>query len=390
MTRARDEGGAHIAARRLLVLAGALAGFWLVSWWLSGHAQAAPRPPAPVGEVVTGVLEGQPSGGAIQAPNGDRSGVAGVVAPVAGAVSQSVRAVAPVSQVVRSAAPVVEPVSQVVRAAAPVVEPVSQAVRSAVPVVEPVSRIVGTAVPITEPAVRAIAPVAEPASQVVRAAAPVVEPLTQVVRTAAPVLDPVLAATRAVVLPVVDSVGGLVEPVADVLSPVTQPVGDVLTPVVEPVVQPIVAPVAEAVDPPAADPAGEPPVRPVRPGRQAEIAPPHQESTPGAVHGTVRTPAQARTYDRPGPSVEPVAAKPRSGHHHTTVSQPVRNPRHSPNRTPEPRSPAPVDATCGTAPTIPAAFLTPGHGPRPTRSSVPPHEDFHPLWRACEPGTGPG
>jgi hypothetical protein len=386
VTRARDEGGAHIAARRLLVLAGALAGFWLVSWWLSGHAQAAPRPPAPVGEMVAGVLGGQP-------PNGDRPGAAGVVAPVAGAVSETVR----------SAAPVVEPISQGVRAVTPVVQPVSQVVRSAAPVVEPITRIVDTAVPIAEPVVRAIAPVAEPVSQVVRTAAPVVEPVsrvvrsvapvltpvTQVVRTAAPVLDPVLDATRTVVLPVVDSVGGLVEPVADVLSPVTQPVGDVLTPVVDPVVQPIVAPVAEAVDPPAVDPAGESPVRPVRPARPAEIAPPHQETTPGVVHGAARTPAQARTYDRPGPSVEPVAAKPRSGHH-TTVSQPVRNPRHSPNRIPEPRSPAPVDAACGTAPTIPAAFLTSGHGPRATRSSVPPHEDFRPLWRACEPGTGPG
>lgn len=357
MTRASTKGGATTAARRLLVLAGAVAGFWLVSWWVSAHAQAATHEVNPIGEVVAGVLGGQPPGGAAEAPSdGARSGV---VARVAGGVQ-------PVSRVVRSSARAVEPVSGVVHAAAPVV-------RAAVPIVEPV---VGSVAPVVEPvsqAVRAVEPVSRVVhtalEPVVRTVAPVLEPVTQVIRSAAPVLDPV----RTVVRPVGDSVGGLVEPVADLASPVTRPVGEI----VDPVVQPIVAPAAEG-----SNPAGE---LPVLPARQAKVVPPHQETSPNARQAAAQPTGQNRTYDRPSPATEPFAATPRPARH-PTASQPVR----TPGKAPAPRSPAPPDAACGATSTIPPAFLTPDPGPRVTRAVVRSYGDFVPLWRACEPSTGPG
>ncbi|MEV6647696.1 hypothetical protein [Amycolatopsis sp. NPDC051371] len=421
MARARDKGGATTAARRLLLVAGAVAGFWLVSWLVSGHAQAETREVNPLGEVVAGVVGGPPPGGMTRAlEDGAGAGVAGLVTPVPGVepVSQAVRAVVPVSQVARAAGPaveqdsrtvrstapavepvshaarstsraveplvgsvasIVEPVSQVVRTAAPVVEPVSQVVRAAAPVVEPVSQVVRAAVPVVEPVsqlARAAAPVLEPVSQVVRAAAPILEPVKQVVRILAPVLDPVLSGA---VLPVA---GAVVNPVADVLAPVTKPVGDTLTPVV----QPIVAPAGEGVETPAADPTGK------RPARHAKVASPQEETTPVTHQLASQLTAPDLAYTCP--ATEPAAAEPRpahsrpSGHstHHATKPQPA----HSPGKTPAPRSPAPEDAACGAAPTIPPAFLTAGHGPRATRAFTPSHGDFVPLWRACEPGTSPG
>jgi hypothetical protein len=423
VTRASNEAGATIAARRLLVLAGAVAGFWLVSWLVSGHAQAAARDVNPIGEVVAGVLGGQSSGGALSPgpESGTRSGGGGVPAGVVEPVSRAVRAavpdspvvraaapasdagagsvasaVEPVSHGVRAAAPVVEPISRVVRSAAPVVEPISQAVRAAAPAIEPVSRVVRAAAPaiepvprvvraaesVVEPVVRSVGPALEPISQVVRAVepvsrlvhtvvepvvrsvAPVLNPVTQVLRTAAPVLDPVLGAVRTVAVPVV-------EPVADLLTPVTRPV-------VDPVVQPIVAAEAEGGAPIA--PGRRTALPALTPARQAKAAPPHQETTPTAI-----TTALDRTYNRPSPGVEPVSAPVRATHH-TTVSQPAG----APGNAPSPQSPVPADAACGTAPTIPPAFLTTDLGPRVMRAFTRSQADFVPLWRACEPGTGPG
>jgi hypothetical protein len=272
--------------------------------------------------------------------------------------------VEPVSQVVRAAAPVVEPVSQVVRAAVPVVEPV---VRSVEPVLEPISQVV-----------HAAAPLVEPVSQMVEAVAPIIRPVVQtVVRSVAPVLDPVLAT----VSPVADSIGAAVEPVTDLLSPVTKPIGDTLTPVVEP----IVAPGNESAEPSTPDPSAEPPVLPAR---QAKAAPSHQETVPAALQTTARLTAPDRTYDRPSPTPGPIAAKPRQAHpaRQAAPAQPVR----TPGNAPMPQSPAPGDAACGPAPTIPPAFLTPDHGPRATHAFTPSDGDFVPLWRACEPGTSPG
>jgi hypothetical protein len=379
VARARDKGDATTAARRVLFLAGAVAGLWLVSWWLSGHAQAATREVNPIGEVVAGVLGGPPPGGAGQAPKDESRSAAGVVAPVAGGVepvSQVARGAAPVvepvSRTARSAAPVVEPVSQVVRAAAPVVEPVA---RSLEPVVEPVSQVVRAAAPVVEPVVRAVAPVA---GSVVRSVEPVLEPVSQVVD---PVLDPVLDT----VAPVTDSVGSTVEPITDVLAPVTEPIGDTLAPVVEP----IVAPGSESAGPSTPDPSTE---QLLRQARQAKAVPTHQATVPATHHDTAPPlTAPDRTYDRPGPATSLTAATPRQAHRthparEATPSQPVRHPGNAP----APRSPAPDDAACGAAPTIPPAFLTSGHGPRATHAFTPSHGDFLPLWRACEPGTGPG
>ncbi len=265
----------------------------------------------------------------------------------------------------RSVEPVLEPVSQVVRAAAPVVGPV---VRSVEPVLEPISQVV-----------RAAAPLVEPVSQIVKAAAPVIRPVVQtVVRSVGPVLDPVLAT----VAPVADSLGAAVEPVTDLLSPVTKPIGDTLTPVVEPIVEPG----NESAEPATPDPAAEPPILPAR---QAKAAPSHQETVlAAALQAAAQPTAPDRIYDRPSPMTGPVAAKPRQAHpvRHAAASQPVR----APGNAPTPRSPAPDDAACGPAPTIPPAFLTPDHGPRATHAFTPSDGDFVPLWRACEPGTSPG
>lgn len=296
MTRARDEGGATTAVRRVLVVAAAVAGLWLLSWLISGRTQAATRHEDPVGEVVAGVLGGRSSGGTTVSRDPVRGGG-------------------------------VEPVSRTVRAAAPVVQPV-----------------VGAVAPMVAPASRAVRTVAGP---VVRSVAPVVEP---VVRIAAPVLDPVLDAARTVV---------------------------------DPVIQPIVAPGDELAVPPAAEPADEPPVTLVTPVRRA------MTSTPAARHVAARPAARDRTYDRPSATAGTVAAKPHL-EHHTTSSQPARTPRNDSGNAPAPRSPAPAEAACGTTRTIPPAFLTADHGPHVVRVSAPTHGDFVPLWRACEPGIGPG
>jgi hypothetical protein len=412
VARARDKGDATIAARRVLLLAGAVAGLWLVSWWLSGHAQAATREANPIGEVVAGVIGGQPPGGAGQTPKDESPSAAGVVAPVAGGVepvSQVVSAAEPVSQVVSAAAPVTEPISRVARSGAPVVEPVSQVVRAAAPVVEPVSQVVRAAAPVAEPVVRSVEPVVEPVSQAVRAAVPVVEPVvraaapvarpvlrsvepvlepvSQVVGAVAPVVDPVLDPVLDTVAPVTDSVGSTMEPVTDALSPVTEPIGDTLAPVVEP----IVAPGSEGAAPSTPEPSTKPLIRQAR---QAKAAPPHRETVPTTHQGVALPTAPDRTYDRPSPATGPTATTPRQAHQ-THRAHPVRQATPSqlaraPGNAPAPRYPAPDDAACGAAPTIPPAFLTPDHGPRATHAFTPSHGDFVPLWRACEPGTGPG
>ncbi|MEU0793055.1 hypothetical protein ABZ342_23525 [Amycolatopsis sp. NPDC005961] len=165
----------------------------------------------------------------------------------------------------------------------------------------------------------------------------------------------------------------------------TEPVGDALAPGL----QPTVPSAPDTADPATPNPAAEPAVRPAR---QAKTLPPQQETAAGAP-GAARLTATARSDSRLVPAAEtagPAAAKLRHHKHpalHATASPP---PAHAPGNVPAPRSPAPEDAACGTAPTVPPAFLTPGHGPRATHAFTPSHGVFVPLWRACEPGTGPG
>ena len=160
-----------------------------------------------------------------------------------------------------------------------------------------------------------------------------------------------------------------------------QPVAG-LTPVVDPVVRPIGAAVA----------GDELPVSHAvvavlgRPAHPAKTLPPQQETTPSARPAAT----QYRPCTPPDLSAGPPAvAKTGSQPTHATTAS---SQKHAPGDAPEParRSPAPADAACGTNPTVPPGFLTPGHGPRATRTFMPPHGDFVPLWRACEPGTGPG
>ncbi|WP_374194533.1 hypothetical protein, partial [Amycolatopsis sp. MtRt-6] len=116
MTRAREVGDAFVAARRLLVLAGAVAGLWLVSWLTSGSAEAATVQtralPDVIGVVVEAVTPAEPreTADVVRSPkraagpegraaaHGARSSAAEVGAPgVAGAVPGAARAAAAVA-----------------------------------------------------------------------------------------------------------------------------------------------------------------------------------------------------------------------------------------------------------------------------------------------------
>ncbi|MFJ9787710.1 hypothetical protein ACIRSS_49615 [Amycolatopsis sp. NPDC101161] len=389
------------ATRRVLVVFAAAAGLWLVSWLLSGHAEAAGRDADPLGAVVAGVLGEPPSGGG--GPVADP--VSHAVAPATKAVAKTAprvlepvaRAATPVPPVVapvaRAVPPVAEPISQVVRAAAPVTAPVSHVVSTAAALVEPVSQ---AAAPVTAIVPRVVAPATQPVSQVVAAAAPVVEPVSRVVQAAAPVVEPVsqLVGGAAPVVrslkPVLEPVSQVVRAVQPILAPVDRviraaaPVLDPVGQAVEPVVRPI-EPVSGTVVTPVGDPAAATPATKLLlspPALQVKNQPPaaKPELPPTEPQTTTATPA---AHAQPCTRTEArLAAKAQATKHIAAQT---------PGPSPAPRSPAvPADAACGTGPTIPPAFLTPDHGPRATRAFTRSHGHFVPLWRPCKPGTGPG
>ena len=167
MTGARDVGGASVAARRLLVLAGAMAGFWLVSWLTSAHADAAqgvalPGLPDPIGVVVGAPAQGKgPAASPARPAAADERRAAGgtskrSVADVATArLAADSAARATVARGDVSAGAVVGSVSRAVEA---VVSPAS----GAAVVVEPVSRVVGSAEPVSRVAEVGIADTVHP------------------------------------------------------------------------------------------------------------------------------------------------------------------------------------------------------------------------------------
>ncbi|SFW80958.1 hypothetical protein [Amycolatopsis australiensis] len=328
MTRENDAGDLPTTARRALVVAAAAAGFWLVSWLLSGHADAASRDPEPVGVGVPA-----------------RSAVAGAVVPrVAPVASSSLPVAEPVGHAVRSAAPVVQAaapvVSDVVRGAAPLadvagvaVRPVSGVVRGAAPLVKPVAAVAGAAIAPVSRVVRSVAPVIDPLSDVLRAAEPPIDPVLQVVPPAEPVLGTVAPATTA--------------------AAVAQP-----TPESLPATQAAELQLWRSAGLPRALTAEVGPLAPVSEASRGSARPTAVPRNPA--HGTTR-PA-LRT---------PVAPQP-------------------PGPAPGTPPPIPADAASGAGSSIPPAFLAADHGSRVTGALPRSNRDFVPLWRPREPGTGPG
>jgi hypothetical protein len=382
--------GVPAAARRLLVLAGAVAGLWLVSWLTSGDADAAtPGLPDPIG-VVAGALN--------SAHDVVRPAAAPIVAGVAGPVSRAGRAAAPV------AGGVVEPVSRTTRFTAPVADSISRAAQAAVSpvtasaatVVQPVSRVVRSAVPVLEPvsgaAKAVLSPVTASAATVVQPLAPVtgtvVKPVAQLLRSADPLVSAVTQPLADVLEPVTAT---LVEPVLDAASPVLTdlltPVAGVVAPVVGGAGRPIVAPGGDVGVPPHRVAAGVPPLSrkfvPVAAAEQAKAA--------------VAARAARLTASGPECAGTTTVAAGHGGHrghrggvavaHHARS----RLGGHGPAKAPaHPGAPVSSDVASGAGSTIPPAFLTPGHTPHGFQASPRAHGDFVPLWRPCEPGTGPG
>ncbi len=416
MTGAREVS---VAARRLLVLAGAVAGFWLVSWLTSGSADAAVHEPG-VGQLrsvevpVLGPAAGDarsaverlgsrldaavPVSGAVERP-GSRpgaavskqaraavpvSGAAGRpgaavsrqahAAPVAGAVARAV-----VSGVSVSAGAVEGPVtSAVAGVAAPTARAVgalaSSVATTAAAVAQPVAQVGAS------PVVRAVA--AQVGQTVAAATAPVAGVVTAtepVARAVGAVVAPVSSAAKALLSPVTGPVAALVEPIVSAL-PVTT-----LTSVVKPVTgaatvssvvddggRPIGTPVAETVVAASV-------VRLMVPGAEATSSQPDQARQPGPAPGpTVRAVAPGRTCAAPTAPRPYKAAAPHAGH------RPGSTPGH-------PGAPSPTsDVATGAGSGVPPAFLTAGHAPHHFRASPWTHGDFVPLWRPRDPGTGPG
>ncbi len=451
MTRAREVGGASVAARRLLVLAGAVAGFWLVSWLTSGNADAAPAgvPGAvdPIGAVV-GVLA--PPDHASQAKVGaaSRGGqrvatqlprpVAEAVEPVTGgAVARPVR---PDSRAGTAAVPAGTAsgaaVGPVARAAGVAAAPVARVVgTNALPGVlnapagvAPVARLGGSAAPVARAAGSVASPLREtttavlaPVTGVVCAAEPatravgaVIVPVSAtagavvgpVVRSAVPVVEPVSSAAKALLSPLAKTAGALVEPVvAVVAAPVTGLV-DALGSVVEPVTRPVLGtaspvltdfltPVADGAGAPVAEFAAAPvadfAVQAVLPLARVVTSPPaNQQLVPTAAG----RPAAADAQGRP---ISPTCVRTTA----TAAAGPRRGAAHHPEarlgghrRGQAPAHPGgPVsspDVASGGGSSFPHAFLAAGHAPHHFRASPWTHGDFVPLWRPSEPGTGPG
>ncbi|WP_206797410.1 hypothetical protein [Amycolatopsis sp. MtRt-6] len=215
-----------------------------------------------------------------------------------------------------------------------------------------------------------------------RAVVPVARPLTSAARAVlAPVAKPVAALVKPLTDVVARPVAGLLGPLATLVEPVTSNllapvlgatspvVGDLLTPVEDTVGRPIVAPVTDVFRPPHPAPPVISPVRTaagvtdVRPLAPTTAAVPKQQAPAGSHHGAravhVKATAQARGH-RPGGT-----------------------PAH-------PGAPVSPDVATGAGSTTPAAFLASGHAPHHFRASPWTHGVFVPLWRPCEPGTGPG
>ncbi|WP_410570986.1 hypothetical protein [Amycolatopsis sp. cmx-4-61] len=404
MTRARKVGGASVTARRLLVLAGAVAGLWLVSWLTSAHAGAATRAGDPV--VVAAPADGvgpvpvshratAEDGLALAAGQVVRAAVAPVSKSAAAAARPVTGSVAPVARTVVS--PVGKGVGAVVEPLAGSAEPVA---RTAEAVVSPVRKgagavmgpLAGSVAPVARTVVSPVAkgagavvePLAGSVEPVARTAETVVSPVrkgvTAVARAAEALLSPVRQTAAAVLAPVGDVLGSL-EPIARAVSPVATPLAPVLRPT-EPV--PAVAEGVEGAERSLAVPAGgEPPAAAFgAPLLWTEIRPsPPQQVTPAPETAAPVADGPACVTNRPD-------ARAPGGKH-------PRAPRggHRPEETPAPRRPGvpvPCDVASGVGSTLPPAFLTAGPAPHRFRASPWAHGEFVPLWRPCEPGTGPG
>jgi hypothetical protein len=273
------------------------------------------------------------------------SPVTGGVAGVVGSVSQAA-------------------VSPVTGAAAGVV---SHVAASAKPVLAPVSGAVGAVV---SPVTGALAPV------------------SQVVRSLEPILAGVTRPVAGLVAPLTRAVGGLVRPVLGAAAP---RLPDLLAPVAADL--PVVAPVTGVVGP-----AGRHPD--TVPGKLIELIHPAYPLTPSV--GGAETPVPSgKSAARPADVALPMASEPdcrgtagpglrrepASAHPAVSVAG---VPGHAPPAPAPPGAPAPSDVTCGAGSPIPPAFLAFDHGPREFRVSTLAHGVFVPLWRPCEPGTGPG
>ncbi|MEU5263594.1 hypothetical protein [Amycolatopsis sp. NPDC021455] len=274
-------------------------------------------------------------------------------------------------------------VSQVAASAKQVVAPVS---RAAGAVVSPVA---GAAAAVVSPVVASVKPVVAPVSGVVGAvASPVtgaLAPVSEVVRSVEPVLAPLTRPVAGLVAPVTGAVGGLVRPV---LGSTTPGLTGLLAPVAADL--PIVAPVTGVTGPAGREPGAQParqiklihPADPVVPSGGAAVTPlPSGKFVRAAVQPADVARPMASGRDRGAASHRAPASALRTG-------GPAGIPGHVPPPAPVP--PAPSDVGCGGGSPIPPAFLTSGHGPRDFRVFTRAHEVFVPLWRPCEPGTGPG
>lgn len=367
MTGAREVS---VAARRLLVLAAAVAGFWLVSWLVSGNASAAE------GRSAELPVLGPPSGaGAVVSAGVSPARPSAVDAPGAVASARSVaRAAEPIARVVEAVA------SPVAKSAAAVAEPVSQAAA-------PATRAVGA---LGETAAAGVAPVTRAAGALVaplgRAANAVVAPVADAVTSAAPV-------TRAVVAPVVRSIEPILSPAKALLSPVTKTVTGLVDPVVSDagltsVVQPVTGDTPPVVNP-VADRGRQPRAThaPVAGAVVRPITPPAEVTATGPLPNQVRQPVAVI-----GKTAGHTCVPPSSPRRHKLSAHHTGTAGHRSGGTPS-HPVAPVsspDAATGAGAGIPPAFLSAGHGPHRFRASPWAHGDFVPLWRPCEPGTGPG
>ncbi|WP_410635676.1 hypothetical protein [Amycolatopsis sp. cmx-4-83] len=306
--------------------------------------------------------------------------VAAAVVSVVGPVSQAARAAEPVAAL--GTAPVVRSVEAVTKPVTPVLEPIARVVRSAEPITNAAAAVVGPVASIAGPVTSAVKPVGETAGAV---AGTLLDPVTDVVQVVA---RPVTSTVGAVVKPVVRVVGPVLSPVTRTATKVLAPVTDVVQPVVN-TVEPIVAPVTGT-----AGNGGESRPRPVPdvvepPVLQGKFTPPSRKAVL-PVPANVTTSEHSRLYDaeiqRPGQK----AHRARPAHQPDRTSQAGRGPAKNPPAPMVPGAPVPSDLAGSGGSSIPPAFLTSHHGTRDLRPVARVSEDFVPLFRPCEPGTGPG
>ncbi|WP_410625501.1 hypothetical protein [Amycolatopsis sp. cmx-8-4] len=321
---------AAMTARRVLVVAGAVAALWLLSWLVPGRAQAVSADGDPTvpdaRRVVAELVSGRPAPGTVVAPEKPRSD------PRETSVTQAVPASLP-------------PVGIVEPVVSRVTKPVAAAVGSGV--VTPVA-----------------SNVAEPVSVLV---APVLSGVTR----------PVSALVRPVVTEIVRPVTGPVEPV----------VGDLVRPVagvLDPVIGDQGAPAPAAQEPVAGDPArpvgsraGPVPTKPSP--AVADPAPPALSAfEPASVGPSAKAAAPKRATPRTATSARP------AGPEQQRRPRPAEKPGH-------PGSvPPPADSAGGSGSATPAAFLASDGQTAEPRACTPPIGDFATLQRPSEPGAGPG